>query len=135
MAAGPCALLRACGAAAIEWAVLGKVLPAAGLEGARAGGHEQSDGGGPSAIANDAAYARDGNGRDAAWDWDVGACGEEQFVVLAAMEGLLEGSAGAEGDGCRIYFGGHAGLLADVGEIDRKAVAQIDGCRGCAMCT
>jgi len=51
--------------------------------------------------------------------------GEEQFVILAAIQGLAESRAGI--DGRRGDFGFHARGAAQAMEVERKAVAQIHG--------
>src|ERR1039458_7628706 len=51
--------------------------------------------------------------------------GEEQLVILAAIEGLAERCAGIDGRGGD--FGFHAGGVAEPMEVERKAIAQIHG--------
>ena len=77
-----------------------EVLPAAGFERARAGGCQQSHGGAATARANDAADVGERDACDACRDAPAGWCREEQFVVFAAVEGLIEGGTWAERDGC-----------------------------------
>ena len=56
-----------------------------------------------------------------------GGRGEQQFVVLAAMEGLVQGCARMERQGGRVHFGGNPRLLAKVGEVGGETVAQVEG--------
>ena len=103
------------------------MLPAAGLERARGAGDEQSEGGAAGAVTQDAADAGDGNAGDPGGYAAGRRCGEQEFVILAAVEGLLKGSAGSKRDGGGVELGGDAGFLADVGKISGEAVADVDG--------
>src|ERR1017187_2820683 len=51
--------------------------------------------------------------------------GEEQLVILAAVEGVAQSRAGI--DGRRGDFGFHARGAAEAMEVERKAIAQIHG--------
>jgi hypothetical protein len=47
---------------------------------------------------------------------------KQQFIVLSAVEGLVKGCGGGEWQGGSGDFGGHVGLLAEVGQIGGEAV-------------
>jgi len=57
-------------------------------------------------------------------------CGEEQFVVLATVQGLFQGCAGKDGQRTRVHFRSYAGLFAEMLEVSGKAVAQVERGRG-----
>ena len=50
-------------------------------------------------------------------------CGKKQLVVLAAIEGLLQGRGGVNWERGQIHLSRYAGLLAKVGEVGREAIA------------
>ena len=52
--------------------------------------------------------------------------GEEQFVVLAAVEGLVEGCCRMDRQKSRIGLGGDARLLAEMSKVCGEAVAQVE---------
>jgi len=106
------------------------MLPAAGSERVRASMGDEGDGVCSGASADDAADAVDGNSGDAARDARGGRRGEEQFVVFAAMEGLLERCAGMDGQGSGQKLDADAGFIAEMGEIGGEAVADIDSGAG-----
>src|ERR1022692_2200488 len=93
-----------------------EVIPAAGRE-RRA---FQFDGRGAPAHGSDASerqaleFARPGGARRG---------GEEQLVILAAIQSLAESRAGI--DGRRTNFGFHARGAAEAMEVEREAIAQI----------
>ena len=62
-----------------------------------------------------------------------GRSGEEELVVVAAMEGLGEGCGVVDREQSGVDLGGDAGFLADMGKISREAVAEVDGSRGQAV--
>ena len=56
---------------------------------------------------------------------DAGLGRKEQFVILAAMKGQSRGGGAMDWQcGC-IDFGGYAGLRAEMGQVGRKAVTQV----------
>ena len=109
------------------------MLPAFGIEGLRALISEQRDGGAVAAGGQDAADSGDGDAGNFFGDAGGGWGGEKQFVVFSAVKGLVEGCAGMDGDQRGIDFGGHAGFLAEVGEVGREAVAEVHGRGGQRM--
>ena len=56
-------------------------------------------------TGNDDADGGDGDAGDQPGQASRGRCGEEEFVVLAAVEGLFEGGTGSDGDGLGVDFG------------------------------
>src|SRR6202041_3180416 len=79
------------------------------------------------AGAQDAADAADGNSGDLPGDAGAGGGGEQQLIVVAAMQGVVQVCARMDGDEGGVDFGSYVGLLAKVGEVGRKAVAEVDG--------
>src|SRR6266568_8876023 len=74
----------------------------------------------------DAADARDRYSGNSTRHFHSGGGSEEQFVILASVQGLVKSCGRVEGKGSSIHFGSDARLRADVGQIGRQAVAQID---------
>src|ERR1039458_6696228 len=74
------------------------------------------------------AYGSDASERQAlefGRDFNARRGGEEQLVILAAIQSLAESRAGI--DGRRGDFGFHARGAAEAMEVERKAIAQIHG--------
>ena len=88
---------------------------------------EEGNDGLPCAPFCDAAYSCHGNAGDGAGLTGGGRSGEEQFVILAAVQSLVESCCRVDGQQSRIDLGGHAGFFAEMGEIGGEAVAQVDG--------
>ena len=103
------------------------MLPALRFEGLRALLRKQEDAGLGGAARGHAADAGERDTGDAAREARGGRRGEEQFVVFAAVQGLVERSSGSDGQGGGLDFGGEAGLFAEVHEVGGEAVANIDG--------
>jgi hypothetical protein len=82
---------------------------------------------------HDPADPGDGNPGDLAGKARCGRSGEEQFVVLSAVQGLGEGRGVVDGQQSGIDLSSYAGLLADVSEVGRQAVAEVDGSGGGAV--
>ena len=87
-------------------------------------------------ITGDVTDLRDGNACDSAGETFATACGEKQFVVVAAMQRELQldfagrfPDVGA-GDRWGVDLRADAALFADVPEIRGEAVAEIDHGRG-----
>ena len=103
------------------------MFPALRLEGTRALRSKQRNVGLAGTPFRDAANSADCNAGYSAGQARCGWGGEEEFVVFSAVEGLGEGCGGMDGKESGIDLGGYAGLLAEVGEIGRETVAEIDG--------
>lgn len=88
---------------------------------------EESNGGLACAGFEDAADSCDRDAGDGAGQAGADGRGEEQFVVFAAMKSLGEGCCRVDGQQGRIDLGGDAGLLAEMSEVGREAVAQVEG--------
>lgn len=81
-------------------------------------------------TGNDDADGGDGDAGDQPGQASRGRCGEEEFVVLAAVEGLFEGGTGSDGDGLGVDFRRDAGLAAETGEVEGEPVREVH-CGGC----
>src|SRR5512146_1322822 len=68
------------------------------------------------ASADDLANARDADAPDTRRNTDTPGRGEEQFVVLAAVQGVSFTGANSARQRCPVYDGGDAALLAEVVE-------------------
>ena len=91
---------------------------------------EEHDGGTVAAGREDATDLGNGDSGNFARQAGRGRNSEKQFVVFSAMEGLLEGRAGVDGEQSDIDFGGYPGFFAEVGKIGGEAVAEVDGGAG-----
>ena len=56
-----------------------------------------------------------------------GAGGEEELVIFSAVECLLQGGAGIDGQGFGVDFRGQPTLLTQVRKIGRESVAEVYG--------
>ncbi len=109
---------------------LGKMLPAARIEGLRAPWREQDDGGLSRSPSLDEADLGHGHAGDGAGQTGGGRGGEKQFVVLAAVESLVESCRRMDGDQSRIDLRGNAGFLAQMRQIGGQSVAHVERGRG-----
>src|SRR5208283_1894909 len=81
--------------------------------------------------AEDLADARDGNSGDLLRNAAVGRCGEEQLVLVPAMQRQCQRIlATGSGDRFGVHHGTGATLLADMAEVGRESVADVDHRRG-----
>ena len=71
-----------------------------------------------------------GDAADSCRDGMPGWSGEEELVIVAAVEGLFEGGARAEGNGCSVEFGVEVGFFAEVEQVGGEAVADVNAGRG-----
>ena len=85
------------------------------------------------ARGEDPADLRDGDVGDGARNFCGGRCGEEEFVVFAAVEERGElgavvecGGEGMDGEGGEFEFGRDLGGGAEMGEVGGETVAEID---------
>src|SRR5260370_42362625 len=123
---------------AMRFGSAGEVLPTAGFErGARAAGCGKCHKRMPWAAAGEAADACDGYSGDGCRHSYCCRRGEEQLVVLAAVQCRFEGGVGAELQGQwmnredgLLDFGADVGGSAEMGEVGREAVADVDAGRG-----
>jgi len=111
------------------------MLPAVGFERMLALSGYQSDLWPSRPRWNDAANFRDGDSGDCARKPGRWGRREQKFVVLAAVEGLVQGRAGMNGEQSRIHLGCHAGFLAEMGKVSGEAVAEVErgGCESSAL--
>ena len=84
------------------------------------------DSGLPHTVLYDSSNLRHGNSGNAARYRSVRTSSEEQFVVFAPMQSLVERSAGVNRYCFRIDLRGDPGLLAEVIEVSGQAIAQVD---------
>ena len=87
--------------------------------------HKQSHGWLACAGFCDAADSCDFDTRYRAGNTGSRRSGEEQLVILAAVEGLIEGCCRMDGYQDRFHLGGHAGFRAEMCQVSREAVAQV----------
>ena len=90
----------------------------------------KGDGGGASLCRHHAADGMDGDAAEGFRQAFCGGSGEEELVIVAAVEGLFEGSARAEGNGCSVEFGVEVGFFAEVEQVGGEAVADVNAGRG-----
>src|SRR5580658_854574 len=109
------------------------MLPALALQRLGAVLRDQRDGRAARARAKDAADAGDGDAGDSSGHADGGRGGEEEFVIVSAVQGVVEGCAGMDGQKRGVDFRGYAGLFAEAGEVGGEAVAEVHGCRSQAL--
>jgi hypothetical protein len=109
------------------------MLPAFGNEWFGALRGEQRNGWAIAAERDNTADSGDGDAADLSGNAGIGGGNEEELVVLSAVEGLSEGCSGVDGKQGGVDFGGNVRLLANVGEVGGKAVADVDGGGGCAV--
>jgi len=106
------------------------VLPTLRVEGLQAASGDQPDHGLACAATENAADLRDWDASDfaryARGIWS----GKQELIVFAAVKSLLKRGRGMDGQGGSRYFGGDAGLLAEMREIGGETIAEVDGC-GC----
>lgn len=103
------------------------MLPASGGEGGLGAFRVvERDGGAAGVGGKDAADAGEGDSGEGAGDAGEGRGGEEEFVVLAAVEGLGLGGQGVDGDGGEVELGTDLGGGAEVGEVGGEAVGEVD---------
>ena len=105
---------------------LGKMLPALRGEVPGSFGRDQGKERVSAARLEDAADLRHRNACNGTRHPSRGRGGEEEFVVLASMQGLLKGRSGVQRQGACVHFGGYAGFLAQVGQISGKPVAKVE---------
>ena len=103
------------------------MLPALRVKGLCTMRCEKRDGGAAEATFEDTTDLCDWNASDFAGQADSGWGGEEELVVFAAGEGLLQGRGRVNGKGGRVNLSGDAGFFANVGEIGGKAITEVDG--------
>ena len=77
------------------------------------------------AGANDAADLGDRDLGYSSRHANAGLGRKQQFVILAAMKGQSRGGGTMDWQGGCIDLGGYPGLRAEVGQIGRKAVTQV----------
>lgn len=106
------------------------MFPAMGRQGFAALLGEKGDDGLAAAGCEDAADAGDGDAGDRARNSGSEGGGEEQLVVLAAMERLGHGRGGMNGKRGKFDLGGDSGLPAEAGEVGGEAVAEVECGRG-----
>ena len=109
------------------------MLPSVRFERLGALRREESNGGLAGAGFEDAADSCDRDAGDGARQAGGEGRGEEQFVVFAAMKSLGERCCRVDGQQGRIDLGSDAGLLAEMSEVGREAVAQVEGGGGHAV--
>ena len=80
-------------------------------------------------VLRDPSDSRDRYSGDASRKRGIWPDGEEEFVILATMQCLFQLSPRVYRQRFSVNLGGHFGLLAQVIQVSRKAIAQIDGCR------
>ena len=56
-------------------------------------------------------------------------CSEEQLVVFPAVKHMRQSGPRKERQGSSVHLGSYAGLLAELSQVRREAVAQVDGRR------
>ena len=109
------------------------MLPAARREGLRAIRGEEHNGRAAGAGPQNPADWSDGHAGDTARNACRRRSGEEEFIILAAVKSLLQscgqGRGAVDGQYRRVDLRGDAGRRAEMGEIAREAVTEIDGCR------
>jgi len=110
-----------------------RAFPAVGLEFEAVGAGEDGHLRFVPARGEDPADLRDGDVGDGARNFCGGRCGEEEFVVFAAVEERGElgavvecGGEGMDGEGGEFEFGRDLGGGAEMGEVGGETVAEID---------
>ncbi len=114
---------------------LGEMLPSARFERLRALWGNQCHRRPACAGSQNAADASHWDAGDGAGQAGGGWSGEEQFVVLASVEGLSQICSQTKRQERRIDLGGHAGFLAEMSQISGEAIAQVEGggCQAMAL--
>ena len=110
-----------------------EMLPASGLEFVRdAAAIAQED----FASARDVTDLGDRHARDSRWYGSIAGCGEQEFVIFAAVQSEFEidfmrwfANAGSRNE-FRFHFGAHTAFFANVGEVGGKAITGVDHGRG-----
>src|SRR6185437_10314336 len=108
----------------------GKMPPSSSLERLRPPGGQQRHAGQPFPHRQNATHTRNRYAGDYPREPRRGPRRKEQFVILAAMERLVETRPRPNWQREYVDLRRHARLFADVHEVRRKSIADVDGRRG-----
>lgn len=103
------------------------MFPALGCEGVSAVRRDERDQGACGVAAKNTADAGNGNPGDRARYPGGGGRREEQFIVFATVERLHQRGGWMDGQRGGVDLDRDAGLLAEMAEVRREAVADVDG--------